>query len=77
MTEKLSPMQDELLKRADSIFDGISKTVSATKEFALEQIPDVAYQLIAYQRAWLTFETFVLFAMVLSLIHISEPTRPY
>jgi hypothetical protein len=53
----LSPMQNELLRRADSIFDSISNTVSKASDLAIqggkavaEQIPDIAFQYIAYGR---------------------------
>lgn len=47
MTDKaqtLSPIQEELLKRADSIFDSIAKSVAQAKDFAVEQLPDIAIQ---------------------------------
>jgi hypothetical protein len=54
MTETLSPMQAELLKRADSIFEGISSTVATGVDFAKEQVPDIAYQFITYSRVYLS-----------------------
>lgn len=62
MTDKLSPIQDELLKRADSIFSSISTAVGQAKDLAVEQLPDIAYQFVAYNRAYLTF--IVLFAII-------------
>lgn len=62
MADKLSPMQEELLKRADSIFGAISTAVGQAKDLAVEQLPDIAYQFIAYNRAYLTF--IVLFTIV-------------
>ena len=55
MTDKLSPMQDELLKRADSIFGSIAEAVGQAKDLAVEQLPDIAYQYIAYNRMYITF----------------------
>lgn len=52
--ESLTPLQEELLRRADSIFDGISKTVNQAATFAGEQIPDIAYQYVAWGRGYLT-----------------------
>lgn len=46
----ISPMQQELLDRADSIFSGISSAVSTAKDFAVEQLPDIAYQFVAFGR---------------------------
>jgi hypothetical protein len=59
MTDKLSPLQEELLKRADSIFESIAKTVTEAKNFAVEQLPDIAFQYIAFYRALYTFEMIV------------------
>lgn len=55
MSDKLTPLQAELLKRADSIFGAISEAVGQAKDLAIEQLPDIAYQFIAYNRAYLTF----------------------
>jgi len=52
--ETLSPMQQELLNRADEIFKSIGSAVSTATEFGKEQIPDVAYQYIAFSRAYLS-----------------------
>lgn len=65
MTEKLSPIQAELLSRADSIFAAISATVGKATDFAAVQIPEIAIQYVAYGRAYLTilflffFSTFI------------------
>ena len=53
-TETLSPIQQELLNRADSIFNSISKAASTSLDFAKEQLPDIAIQFIMYQRVYLT-----------------------
>ena len=55
MTEKLSPMQQEMLNRADAIFTSIGNAVSTTTEIAKEQLPDIAIQFIIFSRAYLTF----------------------
>jgi hypothetical protein len=54
-TEKLSPMQQEMINRADSIFASISESVSKVSDFGKEQIPDIAYQFILFNRAYITF----------------------
>lgn len=51
---ELSPIQKELLDRADSIFKSIADTVNTGVEFAKDQIPDIAYQYIAMERVYLT-----------------------
>ena len=50
-SETLTPMQQELLNRADSIVASISQTVVAATDFAAEQIPDIALQYVMYGRA--------------------------
>ena len=67
----VSPMQQELLSRADSIFSGISSAVGTAKEFAVEQLPDIAYQFVAfgrfYESAWISL-AFVTFAVGIYLL---------
>lgn len=55
MTDKLSPIQEQLLSRADAIFASIAEAVGQAKGIAVEQLPDIAYQYIAFNRAYLTF----------------------
>ena len=55
----LTPIQKELLARADSIFKSIAETVSAGVEFAKDQIPDIAYQYIVMERVYLSIITFL------------------
>lgn len=52
--ETLSPMQQELLSRADTIFQKVSEAASKAYDVASEQLPDIAYQFIAYNRVYLT-----------------------
>jgi hypothetical protein len=54
MNEKLSPIQQELLQRADSIFAYIGEAAAKAADFAGQQIPDIAYQYIAYNRMYLS-----------------------
>ena len=65
----LSPMQQELLNRADKIFDWIGNSVDKVGDLAIqggkavaEQIPDIAYQYVAYGRASLT--TYVILGLL-------------
>jgi hypothetical protein len=51
---KLSPMQEQLLQRADAIFSSISNTVAKATDFAGEQIPDIALQYVMFGRAYTT-----------------------
>lgn len=59
MTEKavetLTPMQQELLNRADSIFETLKQGAIVAKDFAMEQLPDIAMQYIVFNRAYLSF----------------------
>lgn len=52
MTTELTPMQTELLKRSDAIMESLGKTISSAVDFSKEQIPDIAYQYIAFERAY-------------------------
>lgn len=61
--DKLSPIQQELLRRADSIYDGIAATVNKATTFAGEQIPDIAFQYVAWGRGYLT--AYMIIALVL------------
>jgi hypothetical protein len=65
-TETLSPIQQEMLNRADAIFNAIGKTVDATVEFGKEQIPDIAYQYLTFERVYISV-IFVLFLGTLLL----------
>ena len=51
VADGLSPLQHELLARADSIMASISTTVDKASNFAAEQVPDVALQYVAFGRA--------------------------
>jgi len=51
---KLSPMQEQLLQRADAIFSSISNTVAKATDFAGEQIPDIALQYVMFGRVYST-----------------------
>lgn len=54
VSDKLTPLQQALLDRADSIMDSIATTVDKASTFAAEQVPDIALQYVAYGRASLT-----------------------
>ncbi len=47
-------IQTEVLKRVYSILDGLAAAVNATKDFAAEQLPDIAMQYVAFGRGYLT-----------------------
>jgi hypothetical protein len=49
-----TPIQTEVLKRVDSILAALAEAVNATKDFAAAQLPDIAYQYVAYGRGYLT-----------------------
>lgn len=50
MSDKLSPMQEQLLGQASSILSSISETVSKATDLAAAQLPDIATQYVAYGR---------------------------
>lgn len=81
-SSKLGPMQQELLNRADKIFDWIGNSVEKVGDLAIqggkavaEQIPDIAFQYVAYARASLTFYVllgfFMYFVMYYSVIRVA------
>ena len=49
--DQLTPLQQQLLDRADSIMDSIATTVDKASTFAAEQVPDIALQYVAFGRA--------------------------
>lgn len=61
--EALTPLQQQLLDRADSIMDSIATTVSKASTFAAEQVPDIALQYVAFGRA--TLSAYLAIAIVL------------
>ena len=50
-SNRLTPMQEELLNRADSILNQIGSAASKAGDFAAEQLPDIATQFITFGRA--------------------------
>lgn len=62
VNDNLTPLQQALLDRADSIMDSISSTVDKASSFAAEQVPDIALQYVAYGRAALT--TYVVMSLI-------------
>lgn len=62
MSDKLSPMQEQLLGQASSILQSVSDTVSKATDLAAAQLPDIAMQYVAYGRA--TTTTLVLIGLI-------------
>lgn len=54
MGNKLSPLEQELLNRADAIFTYVGEAAEKAANFAGQQIPDIAIQYIAYNRVYLS-----------------------
>ena len=52
--DQLTPLQQQLLDRADSIMDSMANTVEKASTFAAEQVPDIALQYVAFGRASLS-----------------------
>ena len=61
--DALTPLQQNLLDRADSIMDSIATTVDKASTFAAEQVPDIALQYVAFGRASIT--AYVALSMVM------------
>lgn len=55
MTKELSPIEKELLSRADALTDKIGTGLSTAADIAKEQLPDIAMQYIAMYRGLYTF----------------------
>jgi len=53
--ESLTPLQTELLNKADVILGYVGNTVNAAVEFTKEHVPDIAYQFITFNRVYLSF----------------------
>lgn len=66
--ETMTPMQQELLGRADAIFASAGRAVGKATEFASEQVPDIAMQYIMYYRMWNS----VVVAVCLTLVIFSS-----
>lgn len=55
MSEKtLTPLQQELLNRADAIMDSIGGAVNRGAEFVQGQVPEIAMQYVAFGRVYET-----------------------
>lgn len=50
----LSPLEQEVLSRADNIFASVSTAAGQVVELGKEQLPDIAYQFIMYNRVYIT-----------------------
>ena len=66
MSDKLSPMQEQLLGQASSILQSVTDTVSKASTFAAEQLPDIAVQYVAYGRASAT--AFIVMGLLFLLV---------
>lgn len=71
-TEALSPMQQELLNRADSIFNSIGSAAGKAVDLANEQLPDIAMQFIMYQRVYLTLMLIVGVALLIGAFKLFQ-----
>lgn len=65
-TTTLTPIQTELLNRADAIFDSVAKTVNQARDFAVDQVPDIAVQYLMWGRGSLT--VYVIMALILIIV---------
>ena len=65
MSKEMSEMQREMLSRADAIFSTIASSVGKAKDFAVEQLPDVAYQFILYNSIYYGIVLLISFLFVI------------
>lgn len=63
--KSLTPVQQELLNRADSIIASIGDAVNRSTEFVQGQVPDIALQYVAFGRAYETVNMLISLAMFL------------
>lgn len=62
--ETLSPMQKELLNRADAIFASVGKSIETAVDFSKEQLPDIAYQYLLFSRAYISLASLIEFIIM-------------
>jgi uncharacterized membrane protein HdeD (DUF308 family) len=62
-------MNDELQSKLVEVLTGISEGVSQAKDFAIEQLPDVAQQYIMFGMVWET-TLLVIYAVLITLIAV-------
>ena len=74
----LSPMQAELLARADAIFEAVGASVSKATDMAIEggkyvakEVPEIAFQYVAYGRAMETLFIVLAFTFLIVAYHVS------
>lgn len=72
MNEKLSPIQQELLSRADSIFQSLAATAKGAYDIAADQLPDLAIQYITYGRVSSVVYTVIVIGTILLSFYISK-----
>lgn len=70
MSDKLSPMQEQLLGQASNILQSVTDTVSKAADFASAQVPDIALQYVTYGRASATALEFFLLLCVLLFAYL-------
>jgi len=56
MSDKLTPLQQQLLDRADAIFDAVKNATEKAVDFAATQLPDIAIQYITFYRTVYTVQ---------------------
>lgn len=62
-------IEQKLLEQASGILEAITTAVGQAKDLAIEQLPDIAYQYIAFNRAYLT-TVFVLATLIAITVFI-------
>lgn len=63
--EGLSPLQQEVLNRADAIVASIRESISKAGEFLMEHLPSLAQEYIAYGRASVTVYVLIGIALLM------------
>lgn len=71
MNKELSPLEQELLSRADSIFASIAKAATAATDFAAAELPDIAHQFILYNTAVYGMYTIIALIFTVWMIYLT------
>ena len=59
-------IEQKLMEQASNILEAITNAVGQAKELAIEQLPDIAYQYILYNRAYYSI-IFIVFTIILAI----------
>lgn len=72
MNDKLSPIQQELLMRADSIFKTLGEAATKAYDVASTQLPDLAVQYVLYGRVSATTIIVLALLAIIASVHYTK-----